>query len=77
MKSLLLSALQTIVRALIGSIRYDEIKQLVERVETNEERSGAEKRALVLTGCQVAISLVGTALVNLAIEVAVQSLRKG
>lgn len=75
MKSLLWSVLQTIVRTLIGSIHYDHIKEFVESV-AKEDHTGEEKRALVLLLLQPVAQSVGTALVNLAIETAVNVLKE-
>jgi len=76
MRSFLLAALQTIVRSLIGSLSYDRIKMLVVDAE-QEPLSGAEKRALVLQSAKTLGLEVGVALVNLAIETAVNSVRNG
>jgi len=75
MRSFLLAALQTIVRSLIGSLSYDRIKMLVVDAE-QEPLSGAEKRALAVHEAQTIGLAIGTALLNLAIETAVNSLRK-
>lgn len=74
MKSFLLAALQTIVRALIGALNYERIKLLVVDAE-REPLPGTEKRALVLREAKTLGLKVGTALLNLAIEIAVNSLR--
>ena len=75
MKSFLLSVLQTIVKTLIGSLDYEQIKVLVMDAE-REPMSGVEKRALVIQEARKLGLAVGAALLNLAIETAVNSLRK-
>jgi len=75
MNALLFAALQTIIKALVGALNYESVKTLVKRMDSTE-LSGDEKRAAVV---QEAITIglaVGYALLNLAIEVAVNSLRK-
>jgi len=75
MKPFLLAALQTIHRALIGALNYERVKLLVNDVE-REPLTGAEKRALVIQESRSLGLAVGTALLNLAIETAVNTLRK-
>jgi 2C-methyl-D-erythritol 2,4-cyclodiphosphate synthase len=74
MNRFLLSALQTIVRALIGALNYERIKSLVTDTDATS-LSGDDKRALVVQEAQSIGLAVGYALVNLAIETAVNSLR--
>ena len=75
MKTFLLAALQTILRSLIGALNYERIKLLVIDAE-REPLTGAEKRALVTQEAQSLGLAAGTALLNLAIETAVNSVRK-
>ena len=75
MKTFLLAALQTILRSLIGALNYERIKLLVIDAE-REPLTGAEKRALVIQEARSLGLAAGTALLNLAIETAVNSLRK-
>lgn len=75
MKSVLLVALQTIIRALVGALNYERIKLLVADAE-QPALSGEQKRALVLEEAKSIGLAIGTALLNLAIETAVNSLRK-
>lgn len=75
MKAFLLVALQTIVKTLIGSLDYEQIKVLVMDAE-REPVSGVEKRALVIQEAQKLGVAVSTALLNLAIESIVNHLRK-
>ena len=75
MKTFLLAALQTILRSLIGALNYERIKLLVVDAE-REPLSGVEKRALVTQEARSLGLAIGTALLNLAIETAVNSLRK-
>ena len=74
MKTFLLAALQTILRSLIGALNYERIKLLVMDAE-REPLTGSEKRALVTQEARSLGLAVGTALLNLAIETAVNSLR--
>jgi len=75
MKSFLLAALQTILRSLVGALNYERIKLLVIDAE-REPLTGAEKRAFVLQEARTIGLAIGTALLNLAIESAVNNLRK-
>lgn len=75
MNALLFSALQTILKAIIGSLNYERVKGLVNRMDSTE-LSGDEKRAAVVQEARTIGLAVGYALLNLAIEVAVNSLRR-
>lgn len=75
MNTLLFSALQTILKAIMGSLNYERIKGLVDRMDSTD-LSGDEKRAAVVQEARTIGLAVGYALLNLAIEVAVNSLRK-
>jgi len=74
MNALLFSALQTILKAIIGSLNYERIKGLVNRMDSTD-LSGDEKRSAVVQEARTIGLAVGYALLNLAIEVAVNSLR--
>lgn len=74
LNKLLFTALQTIIKALVGALNYERIKQFVVTVQSTE-LSGPEKRAKVLEDCQAIAVVVGTALVNLAIEIAVNAIK--
>ena len=74
MNALLFSALQTILKAIIGSLNYESVQMLVKRMDSTE-LSGDEKRAVVVQEARTIGLAVGYALLNLAIEVAVNSLR--
>jgi len=74
MSSLLFSALQTILRTLIGALNYERIKTTVQTLDRTD-LSGAEKREAVIEEAKPVIAAVGLALVNLAIEVAVNTIR--
>jgi hypothetical protein len=74
MNSLLFKALQTILRTLIGSLNYERIKVTVQTLDRTD-LSGSEKRNAVIQEAKPIIAAVGMALVNLAIEVAVNTLR--
>ena len=74
MNSLLFKALQTILRTLIGSLNYERIKVTVQTLDRTD-LSGSEKRDAVIQEAKPIIAAVGLALVNLAIEVAVNTIR--
>lgn len=75
MKSFLLAALQTIVKALLTPLNYERIKQLV--IAANDTSlSGEEKKQLVLKSAALIIEEVGRDLVSIAIKTIVLSLRK-
>jgi len=73
-KSLLFSMLVQIVKTLVGSLNYETVRRLVLDVD-GQALSGAEKRVLVLTEARNVGLAIGAALLNLAIETAVNSLR--
>lgn len=75
MKAFLLAALQTIIKSLVGSLDYEQIKVLVMDAE-REPMSGVEKRELVIQEARTLGIAVSTALLNLAIESIVNHLRK-
>jgi hypothetical protein len=74
MNSILFYTLQTVIKALVGSLNYERIKALVDQWDS-AEMTGDEKRAAVVLEARTVGLAVGTALLNLAIEVAVNSLR--
>ena len=74
MKSLLFSMLVQIVKTLVGSLNYETVRRLVLDVD-GQALSGAEKRVLVLEEARNVGLAIGAALLNLAIETAVNSLR--
>ncbi len=74
MKPILLAALNRIIGVLIGSFNYSKIRDLVDEMERTD-LTGTEKRHRVWLECQNIAYVVGTALVNLAIESAVVALR--
>ena len=75
MKTFLLAALQTLLKALIGALNYEQIRELVNDAD-REPMTGDEKRALVAQEARSLGLAIGTALLNLAIETAVNTLRK-
>jgi len=75
LKILLLASLRTIIKALVGSLNYERIQSIVADTDSVAV-SGDEKRALVVMEARTVGLAVGYALLNLAIEIAVQSLRK-
>jgi len=74
MKTFLLAALQTLLKALIGALNYEQIIELVNDAE-REPMTGDEKRAWVIQEARKLGLAVGTALLNLAIETAVNRIR--
>jgi hypothetical protein len=74
MKTIWFSILQTIIKSLIGSLDYERIKLLVADLEKTD-LTGTQKRDRVIESCQDVAVSVGAALLNLAIEIAVNSLR--
>lgn len=74
MNAFLFAALQTLIKAIVGSLNYERIKTMVADTDATA-LSGDEKRALVVTEARNVGLAVGYALLNLAIEVAVNSLR--
>lgn len=75
MKPFLLAALQTLLKALIGALNYEQIRELVNDAD-REPMTGDEKRAWVIQEARTLGLAIGNALLNLAIETAVNSLRK-
>ena len=75
MKTFLLAALQTLLKALIGALNYEQIKELVNDAD-REPMTGDEKRAWVIQEARTLGLAIGNALLNLAIETAVNNLRK-
>lgn len=74
MKTLLIKTLETILRALVGALNYERVRTLVDGMNASD-LSGPEKREIVLTEARTIAGVVGTALLNLAIEVAVTALK--
>jgi hypothetical protein len=74
MKTIWFSILQTIIKSLIGSLDYERIKLLVMDLEKTE-LTGAEKRERVVSECSSIAQVVGAALLNLAIEAIVNSIK--
>jgi pentatricopeptide repeat protein len=70
MKSLLIKALETIIKALVGAFNYEKVLDLVKDMERTD-LIGVEKRHRVLLECQNIAFVVGMSLLNLAIEAAV------
>jgi len=75
MNAILFYTLQTIIKAIVGALNYERIKALVETWDS-AAMTGDEKRAAVVLEARTVGLSVGYALLNLAIEVAVNSLRK-
>ena len=74
MNSIWMSLLQTVVKALIGAFNYEKVVDLVKDMERTD-LSGSEKRQRVLSECKNIAFVIGTALLNLAIETAVVAMR--
>jgi len=74
LNAFLFAALQTLIKAIVGSLNYERIKTMVADTDATA-LSGDEKRALVVTEARNVGLAVGYALLNLAIETAVNSLR--
>jgi len=74
LNAILFYTLQTVIKAIVGSLNYERIKALVTDTDT-AELSGDDKRALVVQEARNVGLAVGYALLNLAIETAVNSLR--
>ena len=75
MNTMLFAALQAILKAIIGAFTYEQVKSLVNRMDSTD-CSGEEKRAAVIQGARTLGLAISHALLNLAIEVAVNSLRR-
>jgi len=73
MNKMLIKLLQTIVRAMVGALNYERVYLLVEDAEKTG-LSGEEKRILVLSEVKNVALVVGQAILNLAIETAVNVL---
>jgi hypothetical protein len=78
MKTFLVAALQTIVRALVGALNYERVKLLVTDLESTD-LTGTQKKARVIAECQSIVLEMGAWLLNLAIEaiVAEMNIRRG
>ena len=76
MTSIWLKALRAILVALVGSLNYDRVKELVVGAESSG-LSGDEKRARGVEEARNVGLAIGYALLNLAIETAVVSMRGG
>lgn len=74
MNKILYGLLQTILRTLIGTLNYERLYLLVEDAEKTG-LSGEEKRLMVLQEAKSIALVVSQALINLAIEVAVNALK--
>lgn len=74
MNKVLMGLLQSIVRAIIGALNYEQVYLLVD--SANQTGLDSEtKRAMVLEDAKVVSLAVGNALLNLAIETAVNVLK--
>jgi len=74
LNAILFYTLQTIIKAIIGSLNYERIKALVETWDS-AEMSGDEERVLVVQEAAVVGLAISRSFLNLAIETAVNSLR--
>ncbi len=75
MKAFWIAALQTIVKAIIGSLNYETIRMWVLEVDASPQLTGPEKRERVVSECASIAQTVGMALLNLAIEAIVNSIK--
>ena len=66
--------LERVIKWLIGGAAFDYIKTSVELIN-NEDMTGEEKRAKVVEDAKKLFGNLATFLINLAIEVAVTSLK--
>jgi hypothetical protein len=71
MKSFYLNILIQVIRMLISTVNWELIKETVMEL-TESELTGEQKRAVVLTRLSVLKTEIGTSLLNLALEIAVQ-----
>lgn len=74
MKAFWLAALNKIISVLVGHYNFAKIQDLVLEME-RKDLTGVEKRCRVYMECQNIAKVIGTALLNLAIEAAVVALR--
>lgn len=74
MNKILFGLLQSLVRTIIGALNYERIALLV-RDANQSPLSGDEKRDLVIEEARSVGLAIGTSLLNLAIEVAVNALK--
>lgn len=74
MNRILIGLLQTILRTMVGALNYERLVLLVEDAEKTG-MTGEMKRAMVLEEARTIGLAVGNALLNLAIEVAVNALK--
>ena len=71
MNSIWIKLLETAVKALIGSLNYEQIRDVVFDVNSSELLTGEQKRMFVIKQLKDSAIAIGNALLNLAIEVAV------
>lgn len=71
MNSIWIKLLETAVKALIGSLNYEQIRDVVFDVNSSELLTGEQKRMFVIKQLKDSAIAIGNALLNLAIEVVV------
>jgi hypothetical protein len=76
MKALLIAALQTIIKALIGSIDYERIRLAVISLSSSEI-PGADKKQIVMNEFAYVAEAVGRDLLSIAVKTAVLMMRNG
>jgi uncharacterized protein YwlG (UPF0340 family) len=76
MRAFLIAALQTIIKALIGSIDYERIKLMVIKLSSSEI-TGAEKKQIVMDQFAYVAEAIGRDLLSIAIKTAVLMMRNG
>lgn len=74
MNRVLFGLLQSLVRTIIGALNYERVALLVEDAEQSG-LDGETKRAMVLEEAKTVSLAIGNALLNLAIETAVNALK--
>lgn len=71
MNSIWIKLLETAIKAMIGSLNYEQIRDVVFDVNSSELLTGEQKRMFVIKQLKDSAIAIGNALLNLAIEVAV------
>lgn len=75
MKRIWLTMLETAVKALIGAFNYERVRDVVMDVDQSKLLTGEQKRQYVIAELKNVAYVVGTALLNLAIETVVIRLK--
>lgn len=75
MKRIWLTMLETAVKALVGAFNYERVRDVVMDVDQSKLLTGEQKHQYVITELKNVAYVVGTALLNLAIETVVIRLK--